>query len=150
MGNEDRKKKLWEQREQLSPEGKELWDSMMSDDFDAAEMLQEVKTKATRRSKLMFPEVQTQIKTITIENDETQRIRLELRRLIQNSKMVVQECEALQIIFTNKEQYFKANECKVAGLCHRNLMARLERILDGGTAFEDVPVDQLQLQMVIR
>lgn len=132
--NEDRRKKLYQQREELSEEGKELWDSMMAGDIDAEAIIANIERPNVQR-------VTRRVKEVIVETDESQRIRLEMRRMIQNSKVVVAECEQLMKEYVKKEQYFKANEARVAALCHKNFIERLQRILDGQSAFDkDIPL----------
>jgi hypothetical protein len=129
--NESFMSKDWyQQRDELSDEGKRLWDEMV----EGAEK---------RLSKSTQTKVEKRIQHVIVETDETQRLRLELRKLQQNSRIVVKECEELIQVYTKKEEYFKANECKVAVLCHKNFIGRIERVLKGLTAFEkDIKLDE--------
>lgn len=126
-----------QQREELSPEGKRLWDEMMGVALEDKEFTKTVNDIAARKKSKEDKQVQV------IESEEIQRMRLELRKLQQNSRIVVKECEELQQTFTKKEQYFKANECRVAVMCHNNFIERIDRILKGTTAFEGKVNDKL-------
>lgn len=133
MSNE-KEKKFWQQREELSEEGKELWDKMMGEISDI-ETKQKVRVKTRRQYPLTPDEVFSPAIT-KVDTEETKRIRLELKKLQQNSRIVIADCQEQQELYVKREEYFKANECRVATLCHTNFIHRLQRILDGLTAFE--------------
>lgn len=118
-------KRDYPQREELSDEGKKLWDRMMNE-FDS-----EVETEAIIKEKKVVRQV------VKVDTAETIRLRLELRKLHQNSRIVIADCEQKQKVYIKRNEYFKANECRVAAICHRNLISRIDRILDGLTAFEN-------------
>jgi hypothetical protein len=121
-------KKNYPEREDLTPEGQAMWDKMMgytTDDYEQEHVV-EVKTKTQRV-----------IKEIIVETDESQRLRLDIKKLQQNSRIVIDECEKDLKRYTKKEEYFKANECKTAIHCHKNLVKRLQNILDGLPIFDE-------------
>lgn len=125
----NKKKSYHQQREELSDEGKQLWDKMMGEEVE------EVVVQTTQRK--------TVIKEVVVESDESMRMRLEIKKMQQNSRIVIEDCKKQQKLYIKREEYFKANECRVVILCHTNLIERLQRILDGKTAFEkDFDLDE--------
>ena len=123
-----------QQREELSPEGQQLWDAMMGN-------LAEIEAKEKIRTNGILKERRQPRPVIVQESEQVQRMRLELKKLQQNSHIVVQDCSKLQLEYVKKEQYFKANECRVVAFCHQNFIDRIQRILDGQNAFEDNTVN---------
>lgn len=126
----NKKKTFHQQREELSDEGKALWDKMMGEEHE-----EEVVVEVARKK--------TVIREVVVESEESQRIRLEIKKMQQNSRIVIEDCKKQQKLYIKREEYFKANECRVVILCHTNLIERLQRILDGKTAFEkDFDLDE--------
>lgn len=126
-------KKHYSQRDELTEEGKLLWDKMMGQFNEEYNELAEVATVKSKTTRV--------IKEVIVETDESNRLRMDIKKLMQNSQMVIAECEKDLKMYTKKEQYFKANECRVAILCHTNLITRLQNILDGMPIFQPQPVD---------
>lgn len=115
-------KKDYPQREELSEEGKVLWDRMMNGFY-------EEEVVVAKREKVVK-------QIVKVDTEETQRLRLELKKLQQNSRIVIADCEKRQKAHIKREEYFSANECRVAALCHTNFIERIQRVLSGMTAFE--------------
>ena len=103
--------------EELSDEGKKLWDMLSNDDF--AKNLK-VKKKKERSPKLL----------------ENYNIRIALKKLQQNSKTVVREAEEEIQKLTKEEKYYAAYGFKVAHLVHSNLIERIQRILENKEPFD--------------
>lgn len=121
--------------EDLTPEGLEMWRMIQASNGNAdfvVEMMEEKTARKTRRTRPMT------VAPVVEPQPEVQRMRIELRRLQQNSRIVVKECEDMMKVFLEKEQYFKLNEARVAKTIHTNLIERLDRILNGGSAFDHV------------
>lgn len=62
-------------------------------------------------------------------------IRTELRRMIENSKKVISDCENIIKLCKTKEDYL-SSEAKTAKLLHERLILRLQKILDSKNAFD--------------
>lgn len=111
--------------EELSEEGQQLWNMIgINPDRDENEDMQGIITGATMlvRGKRKMPVME-------------KNMRIELKKLIQNSCLVIRDCE-LQIAYhTKRENYFKANEAKVALTIHINLIDRITTILNGSRVF---------------
>lgn len=63
-------------------------------------------------------------------------MKLELIKMIVNSKMVVRDCEEILMKLNDVEAYM-LNDAKIAKTIHLNLIDRLERVLLGMSAFQD-------------
>lgn len=63
-------------------------------------------------------------------------MKMELVKMIENSKRVIEDCTAIEDTFESAEEYL-LSDTKTAKFIHTNLITRLERILLGMTAFED-------------
>lgn len=117
-------------RDELTSEGKMVWDAI-----------------SDRPNHKFIPNRKPRVakdKTIATKINEYNQMVLEIKKLQRNSEMVVEDCQGLIALHTKNENYFCANEAKVAAMIHGNLFARLQRILDGGTAFDheiDLPED---------
>lgn len=75
---------------------------------------------------------------------EVEFLRLELRKLIKNSEMVMEDCDTLIKQCETKEDYLK-NEARVAKIVHLNMITRFKRILANIPAFDheiEVPVEE--------
>lgn len=62
-------------------------------------------------------------------------LRLEIKKMIKNSQMVVEDCNKLITACSNMEEYLSC-DAKVAKMIHTNLIDRLTRVLNGGEAFD--------------
>jgi hypothetical protein len=103
----------------------QIWDSLGDDEFA---------TTGTIRKKR---------KPVDAKLSETVRLRLEIRRMIQNSQWVVQEETKNIKQLTKEEKYFCANQSKIAVMIHSNLIVRLTRVLEGKSAFDhEIPLDE--------
>lgn len=60
-----------------------------------------------------------------------------IKELMENSLLCVENSKKLLDKYMKAEQYFKANEMRVAGILHNNFVKRLQNILDGKPPFED-------------
>lgn len=111
----------------LTKEGELLWNNMDNEDF--INSIADVNDK--------------NLDTIVgMDSPKKVKMLVELRVLLNNSKIVVADCKEKREYWTKKEQYFKANEARVAETIHSNFVTRLSRILEGGTAF--IPEDFME------
>lgn len=76
----------------------------------------------------------------------TKAVQLELRRLTFNAAGLINEAEKHLEIYVKEENFFRANEMRVVIAIHSEYIYRLERIIDGFTAFEtdDIMVYDMQ------
>lgn len=82
--------------------------------------------------KILKPKIVEEHKhTIALKN-----IKLELVKMIANSKKVIEDCDAIIETFKDAEEYL-LKDTKTAKFIHTNLITRLERVLLGMTAFQD-------------
>lgn len=115
--------------DELNEEGRKLWEQLADDGFAKG-------LKVPTRKKAVTPAV---ARGVTADN-----MRLEIRKLQQNSIQVVREAKVAMEQYTKQERYFCANECKTAVYIHSNFVVRLQRILEGLPAFDhqvDLPED---------
>jgi hypothetical protein len=98
-----------------------MWDNLNSDEF-AKELV--LPTKRKKRN------------AVDPKLSDLVSIRIELRKMIQNSKWVVAEAAKDIEQFTKEEKYFCANQSKVAHLIHTNFIERMQKILQGKAAFD--------------
>lgn len=119
-------------RDELDKEGQKLWDAMMSDpnvnymsaiDVNLLDEMMDFAEAKAKKTRTIPPEI--------YERAVVQGIRLAIKVLQQNSREVVAQCTDLQEQYTKKEEYFKANEARVAKICHLRFIERLQNILDG-------------------
>ena len=118
---------------ELTDEGKKIWEQI-----SAYETLMSGKslnpTEKKRRVKLNVYEV------------ELYAIRLEIKRMIKNSMMVVSDCKRIIETYKTKEEYM-TSDAKVAMVIHLNLIGRLQKVLDGESAFEhEIKIDDEEEQ----
>lgn len=109
----------------LTPEGERILDNVLT--FDHLQSL--------------FPDGSYQPPTPPVtarpkSEVDLSNMKLELIKMIINSKMVVRDCEEILYKLDNVEAYM-LNDTKIAKTIHLNLIDRLERVLLGMTAFQD-------------
>ena len=101
--------------DELSEEGMRLWEKLGDTDF----LNNPTKNRWNKRN-----------------SEVKDRLRSILETLVENSRMVVDQCLVDIKEMTKQEKYFAANQSKVAHLCHSNFIERLQRILDDKEPFE--------------
>lgn len=106
----------------LTDEGKILWDNLSSYEtiLSGGSVLPKVRQKRIR---------------IDYQQIEIDFLRLEIKRLIKNSEMVVEDCDRMIALVKDKNEYL-ACDAKVAKMIHLNNIKRLERILNNQPAFD--------------
>jgi hypothetical protein len=108
----------------LSDEGEELWNNLDNEDYlNKLRGKKPVDKKKTRR--------------------DLTKHRIGL--LQENSLQVYNSCQRLIQVETARENYFKANEAKVAAMIHKNFYDRLQRILDGEDPMESEQITKEQI-----
>lgn len=69
-------------------------------------------------------------------------VRLEIKRMIENSKRVIVDCDKIIKTYKTQREYL-ASDAKVAKSIHQNLIDRLQRILEYKPAFDhEIKVDE--------
>lgn len=106
---------------QLTDEGSRMWSNLTA-------YVEADKNKEDLQPKKL------EIDPYKIEHDY---LRLEIRKMIENSKMVIQDCNNIIIACLTKEEYY-ASEARIAKTIHTNLIGRLQRILDGQGNFDSI------------
>src|SRR5688572_18605159 len=112
---------------ELTDEGKKLWDTIM-----AKGMLAKGKSTLPSKKKPEFNPYKIEgglLKT------ELYFVRTQLRKLIENSKRVVRDCENIILSIKTQEEYLTC-DAKIAQYIHSNLIIRLQNILNGLPALE--------------
>lgn len=110
-------------KDELNEEGMNLWNNLGNLDY-MDKLLNGNKTIEIKGRKKKAKK-----STLSIASE------VEMTKLIENSRQVVRDCKLQIAHYTAKEQYFKANECKVASTIHSNFIKRLTNILEGRDAF---------------
>lgn len=108
---------------ELTDEGKKIWENLSS--YMVLEAGGSVLPKQARPRKIK----------LSISELENEFFKLEIKRLIRNSKMVIEDCEAILERCSTMHEYI-ANDAKVAKTVHTNLIERLKRVLDLIPAFD--------------
>jgi len=107
---------------ELTEEGKKMWQNIM--DYGTI----------INGNPLETPRKPRKVK-ISVEKIENDFYRLEIRRMIHNSKLVIQDCDRILQKCENIQDYI-SSDAKVAKTIHSNLINRLEKILKFSPAFE--------------
>lgn len=107
---------------ELTEEGKKMWQNLM----DYATLVTGNSIDPPKKPKKL---------KINIHEIENSFYRLELRRLIHNSELVIKDCDKILDKCRTMEDYIK-NDAKVAKTIHTNLIMRLKRVLNMLPAFE--------------
>lgn len=119
---------------EFEEEGREMWEKLKSDEY--AKNVNETFEAAMWAGSSPKPKAKATPKQLPPAPLINEVQRLEIKRMIVNSQRVVRTCQAEQEKWIKKEQYFKANEVRVAGICHQSFIDRLSRILRGEPAFD--------------
>lgn len=112
----------------LQEESQELWDNLDNPEFVNNFISKEdedviILEKKGRKS---------------ASNKELIRVLGELNQLKYSSELIIKDSEKKVSYYTGTEQYFKANEAKVAKFIHENFVRSIERILKGLPTFETI------------
>lgn len=104
--------------EELTEEGEQMW-----------------KNIATRLLTSHVPDIEKLLVAPPKYKQEFEFIELQMKLMIQNSKDVVKDCDAIIAELKDAEAYF-ASEVKTAKKLHLKNIERLERVLLGRPAFD--------------
>lgn len=104
-----------EEEEPITSEGQVLWDNIKKYE----RILEDMSSISE----------QTDEKPMTPSELELLFIRGELKRLIRNSELVIEQCDIIIAKYTTIKEYL-ASDAKVAKQIHTNIMIRLGRVLE--------------------
>ena len=107
---------------ELTDEGKKIWENMSS-----YQVLSEGGT--------LLPIKRVKKIRINLHEIENEFFRLELKRLIRNSQMVIEDCDGILKKCRTMHEYI-ANDAKVAKTIHTNMIERFTKLLNLIPAFE--------------
>lgn len=112
---------------ELTAEGKKMYDALMNLTGDEEIIIEHIK-KSPKKPK--------PIKEWNPYEVEFKFIKLEILKMIENSKLVIADCDYIINKFSSVEGYM-LSDVKVAKSLHHNLIDRLSRVFNGLPAFED-------------
>lgn len=106
--------------EELTPEGQELWNNIES-------------IMRLNKGKSLLPK--KRLPKIDLNEIALMCIRTEIRKMIRNSELVIEQCDQVIATYKTKEEYY-TSDAKVAKRLHTNLIERLKRVLNYKPAFD--------------